>query len=437
VKKSCGAWLLAYVAIAGAIAAAVFHRLPVVTVALWTGIIAGFFGWLGVAYLIGIPGKIREVGRMRRARDGEPPRDGERVAIIGRISPSGPALTAPLSGAQCVAYDYDIKSTYGDEGATYYSGFALTPSVIQGPSGSIRLLAWPDIKLPQQFLFGDDVRARAQEYISGRTFSEGGLSKIREGWAQLMEVYKDDDGSVSSDRKFPEAPSELITARYREKHVPAGAQVCVIGRYSAQRGGIVPAPDAPIMEQATLEVGEPDSFAGRARRGIVGYFIGGVIFVGAILAGLIGLYAFVPLEAAEQMTPSMRFSWPEIRLERELDQHVRPHIASLMHTDWQIPVEGPAGTARGRVRNGDSDRDVSRATASKNGDVVTVDIDGVVVSFDLQGRDLKRLNILGREVDLSKATVRLLEYQGSEVAGRLTYWSDDLACRIAFRAAPR
>ena len=172
-KKSCGAWLLAYVLIAAGIGAVVHRRLPVSQIGIWTGVIAGFFAWLGIAYLFGIPGKLREVGMRKRARDGEPPRDGERVVVLGRINAVGPTLTAPLSGAQCVAYDYDIRSMYGKgEGAAYYTGFALTPSAVQTTSGSVRLLAWPDLKVPQQYLRGDDVRERANEYVSKTPFVE-------------------------------------------------------------------------------------------------------------------------------------------------------------------------------------------------------------------------------------------------------------------------
>lgn len=428
-KKSCGAWLLAYVLIAAGIGAVVHRRLPVSQVGIWAGVIAGFFAWLGVAYLFGIPAKLREVAMRKRARDGEPPRDGERVVVLGRINPVGPALTAPLSGAQCVVYDYDIKSMYGKEGVSYYSGFALTPSAIQTTSGSVRLFAWPNLKVPQEVLGGDDVLARANEYVSKTTFIEGGLGKFREGIAQVMEVFKDDDGSVRTDRKFPGAPDEIIRARFREKCIPAGAAVCLIGHYSAQRGGIIPT-DEPLMNQPAIELGDAESVIASAQRGVIGYFVGGIFFVAAILAALIGLYAVVPLEASEAMDPAMRFSWREVQLEWLLDARVRPRLGQ--YGDASVPVNIPSGTAVGRVKNGTTEREVSRATATKNGDVATIDIDGGVISFDVRGHELQRLEIRGRKIDPRTASIRM-----SDDAGRLTYWSEDVACRVTFRVATK
>src|SRR3990172_5253456 len=85
------------------------------------------------------------------------PRDGERVALAGRIEPvhPGEVLESPFTRKSCVAYDYVVGNlgsgvdvtplAHGDD-SLQRIGFALTPSVVRGGGIEARLLAWPDLQ---------------------------------------------------------------------------------------------------------------------------------------------------------------------------------------------------------------------------------------------------------------------------------------------------
>jgi len=102
-----------------------------------------------------------------------------------------------------------------------------------------------------------------------------------------------------------------------------------------------------------------------------------------------------------------------------------------------------AGTARGRVAAGGRDVVVSRATATRLGDITVVHIDDDVVTLTIdEGQHPLRLRF-GND-DVGAATFpRDLEVEitssthHGEIAGRFTYFRDDAetpACRVTFHA---
>jgi hypothetical protein len=60
VKKACVFPLALYLGIAAIVAGVVYRRFPESGPALMAGFIGGFIVWLGVAYLLAIPGRIGE-----------------------------------------------------------------------------------------------------------------------------------------------------------------------------------------------------------------------------------------------------------------------------------------------------------------------------------------------------------------------------------------
>lgn len=435
-KKACGTQLALYLLIAAAIGGLVYRRFPKEESAIAAAVIGGFFLWLGVAYFIGIGQKLKHGRMISRALEGQPPVDGEKIAAIGRISPTGSPLTSPITKSPAVAYKYDIKSGRGDDEHKHYSGYALTPSIISTQQGSIRLLAWPDLKIKENCILASDAQTNAEEYIAATEWNELSIENIRKSIAEMMDVYKDDDGSVRHDQKGRPA-DDLSRVSFYESVVRAGEPVCVIGKYSAARGGIIPS-DSPLVDQTTLQVGEPHTFGGRTIRGAIGYFIGGVIFVGGSLAALIALYVYVPLEVAEQMSPETRFSWPEIRLEKFIESRVRTPLRHAdMFPEGQLSIDVPANGATGRVRAKGREEVVTRSAAVRDGEKnTTVRIDDETVVFTIDShRKLTTLRILGQNVSPETAELRDLSLVDQGVSGRLTYLtdSDDAAvCRVTF-----
>ncbi|HEY3057259.1 MAG TPA: hypothetical protein VGK31_15135 [Thermoanaerobaculia bacterium] len=445
-KKACLTWLAVYVVLAVAIGLIVYRRYPQSGPAEGAAVFGGVVAWMGVAYLCTIPKKIGEAMMIRRARDGEPPRDGERFAAIGRIVANGPTVTSPFTRTPCVAYKYQIRST-GEHDHSLYEGFALTPSTIQTAQGGIRLLAYPDLKVKPQMIPSAEAQPRAEDYIQATSFREATFSNIRDSFAEMMKLFNDDDGSIRFDHRSANQNTALSRAWYYEWIVRPGDQVCAIGHYSAAKHGLVPDPEAPLQHQATVEQGEPDVFVGRSYRGALGYLIGGGIFAGIAAAGLLALYTFVPLSASEEMKPEMNASWPEIRLERLLDKRVRAPLreSGMLHSGTVALTSMPFNSARGRVIAGGREEVPARAVAVRDNDQTTIRIDDdtIVLTID-SSRQPTRLRILGQDItpqEMSKwLDLDITENSAADVAGRLTFLPDvpgRPACRVSFRATPR
>ena len=441
-KRACGTWLAVYLLLAAAAGAITYRRFPIPGAAAGAAFIGGGVAWMGVAYFAGIGKKFANARMIKRGLSGDAPRDGAKIAAVGRISPNGGALTSPLSKSSCVAYKFEIRSGLSDDDITYYEGFALTPGMVQGRQRSVRLLAWGDLKVPWRTIPASVAQPNAEEYIRETEFREPTLLNFRRSIADMAAIYKDDDGSIRWDQRGLRPPFDvgkpidLQSATYREMLLKPGDSVCVIGRYSAQRGGIIPS-EHPMVDPVTVEVGEPEVFTRRAMSGAVGYFIGGLIFSAIFVAALVALHAFVPLAASEQMNPAMVASWPEIRLERLLDTRVRPrmHEAGML-SDGNVTITLRPGSANGRVRAGGRDVIVSRAVAHRSDGATTITVDDglLVLTIDQKSRPI-RLAMAGREVSIAFADVQIVENGKDEVAGRVIYISDEPngpACRVTF-----
>ncbi len=431
-KKACGLQLLLYVLLTAAVAFIVYRRFPVSEATIISAVIGGFAAYLGIVYLIGIRGKLSEGRMIRRALSGERPVDGDKVAAVGRLVPNGSPLTSPITKTPAVAYKYEIRS-WGKNSSLLYSGFALTASTIQGAQGGMRLLAYPELNIKPKYLQGGEPAKNAEAYVDATEFRDPTKGSLRASIADMMTVFKDDDGIVRIDDKSTAQPSDFAQLRLVEWVIRPGDPVCVIGHYSAQRGGIIPDPKMPL-QQVTIRTGEPESFSGRSVRGAIGYLIAGIIFLTATIAGLTALYANVPLEASEQMNPDMRASWPEIKLERLIENRVRvPMRAAGMLSDGTVANTLSAGSASGRV----NDTFVSRARAERENGLTTITIDDGAAVLTLDRRDrLLTLRLVGNNIeDPQTADLQISRNDEEGATGRLTYLGKGFSgCRVAFNA---
>ena len=429
-KKACGTALLIYAACVIVAGAVLYHRNPAVTMAAF---IAAIPLWFGITYIWEVVRRIKTAAIIRRALAGEGPRDGQRIAAIGRISPNGEPLVAPFSKTPCVIYDYKIVSGFTSDDSTLYSGFAQVPSTIQTRQGSIRLFAHPDLKLPEDVVPRDGAMETAREFVQATQFSETGLGNLGKSITSLMEAYKDEDGNVRYDNQASTAQG-VDRAFFSEKLVRPGDEVCVVGQYSAQRNGIVPDLKSPLINQATLEPGSGDAPLRRARRGLVGYAIGSCIFLGIVAVAFLWFVATNPLEAAEYENPKMNATWPEIRFEWFVDRWVRPHMsrAGLIQRG-SIPNNLERGEARGRVKGGGQDLTVSRTTATRSNGIATVRIDdnAVVMTIDAANRPV-HVQVLGRDIPPQSVDLDV-SHGESGISGRVSVRGDP-AARVAFSA---
>ena len=426
-KKACLIPLALYLLVAAVVWVVVYRRFPVVGPATLTAFIGGFILLLGLGYLYGIPGKIAESRMIRGALSGNRPRDGKKFAAIGRIVPNGAPVISPFTKTTAVACKYEIQTVAGKGVATLYTGFAMNPSSIQGRHGTVRLLAYPDLKVQSSTANSEEARRNAEQYVATAKFRDATAGNLRQSLAEMMALYKDDDGTIRYDQRNAGAEStDLGYAQFLEWIVKPGEQVCVIGRYSEQRSGIVFDPSNPL-DQVRIEVGEPDAFAGRPMRSAIGYLIGGLFILTLCTVALAAFFANVPLEAAEQMNPALRVSWPEVRLERWIEAKIRtPMRAAGMLGSWSVSNDVSAGEARGRV----NDVLVTHSEAERAGErtVVRIGDDSIVLTLDGKGGPVA-LRLNGSDIPRDRwpgaLDLQITSLEPQLVQGRLTFLSDD------------
>jgi len=429
VKKACGTVLVMYAACAAVLAAIIYHRVPDFGSAALVAIIAAIPAWFGITYLWEVARRFAAARMIRRAERGETPRDGEKIAAIGRIMPNGPTLASPFSKSECVIYDYKIATGRTSEDSNLYVGFAQSPSTIQTPYGGVRLLAYADLKVVDSTIPREQALPNAREYIQSTEFR---AASIRGSLKELLDAYKDDDGSIRYDNRLHDA--NIDSALFVEKVVRPCDEVCAIGLYSQQRGGIVPNLKSPLINQTTLEPGGAEAPLKRARSGAIGYGIGACIFLSIVAVGFFAFIALNPLESAENEDPAMNATWPEIRLEWFVDRWVRtPMQQAGMIRRGLLVTNLSVGTAHGRVKAGGRDITVSRASADRveGRTTVRIDDDAVVLTINSQNQPV-RMRIFGREI-APQSIVAEIAQDENRISGRVSVRGEP-ACRLAFRA---
>jgi ankyrin repeat protein len=221
----------------------------------WPGnaFLSGFgavFSGIFISGLFGVFRAYRDARRLRGASSNAVGtfKDGETVAVAGTIRPLDAPLTAPFSGTPCVAYDYDIvhiahrSTSNGTE--TYeqhdISGLALTPSIIDTPTGGVRLLSFAMLEeFPRQVQNSPSAHDRARDFVARTTFKPMGLTKVFTAFNALSEALTDEDGAVRMDWRMTDGEINYNSATIRERLVLPGQQVNAVGKYSTERRGLI------------------------------------------------------------------------------------------------------------------------------------------------------------------------------------------------------
>jgi hypothetical protein len=219
------------------------HFVPSIGIAILGGVsVLALFGAIS-----GFVQRLSDKVVITRAVKGAPFSDGKRAAAIGRIEASGLAtITAPFSGRDCLAYEYEVYEMItmktGRSGSTttkqlYCSGFGLIPSQIRTKQGEIRILGFPLIdEFPKDFTESTDQRARAETYMMKTTFHNM-KQNFKSIFSQFDDLFLDADGAVRKDLGEP--------VKIENKHhlteivVPRGSDVCAIGVYSKRNNALI------------------------------------------------------------------------------------------------------------------------------------------------------------------------------------------------------
>ena len=445
--KSCLRTLAVYVVLAVAVGLLVYHRLPQLSVAIWSGVIAGFFVWLTLAYIWAIPKQLRDWWRMR---SGAPFRDGKRVAVIGPVHQAGSTLYAPFSKTPCIAYQYKIVSLKGENPKDDFEGFAMVPSYVTTEQGQVKILAYPELDFPEEPVRGAEAKANARELIETTNFLSVRVDGIKAAAKELSQLLADDDGTMRYDHRTDPVADSIDDCRMTEKVLRSGDTICALGRYSEERKALVPDPGAPVYA-ATIRKGTPGSFRRGALRKAFGSVIGVGICGGLVTAAAVFFLLNIPMDASEQMNPNRRFLWEEVKLERWLEKNVRmPLVQSGTLTSQGMHLmELCNHCATGRIELDGRVIELEHASAWENEATRVIHIapaegskDGVTITMDRKARTWKITLTAGRvEISIPDAWTLPTDVQtsygsGEIVDGRVTVVAPDDTIRVrsAFRA---
>jgi hypothetical protein len=214
----------------------------------------------------------------------------------------------------------------------------------------------------------------------------------------------------------------------------AGAEVCAIGRYSVDKRA--------LMLDRNLEKAE--GLIGRRINAMGGALMNVTVMMTIVIAAFIAFFAAVPLDFSEDKIADLRPSWMEISAEDWVETHVRTPLL-LAGMPMFVRAEPGAslqpGEARGRMRSGEKEVNVTRAAGGWWRDHIAirfydgdVPVGGIMVAPP--GR-LNALTILSDEIDAETgrhAKLAIHPIGTDQVGGRVSLVKKGVPmCRVVFR----
>lgn len=276
--KGLALWLAA-----SAVAAIALHAYGArPTAAVMGGLIGTAIAWIPYRLFLTAFVRWNESAAIHDSLAGVPPVDGKQTVIVGTLEALEDELVAPLDGARCLAYTYEIRNAVSSEPSrsrqdsfgTIARGRALAPSHIVNSVGTYKLLSLPQIDGVAARLTNDQCISRFLTYARNVSFIDA------DGAAKEFEsLWRADGDRYRADVRLRSLESSNTHGWQAQQHsVPPGAQVGVFGRYSASRGAIVP----NGLMSTRLIVGDAAELGEKLRRQALTYAAIGVAIVSAI-----------------------------------------------------------------------------------------------------------------------------------------------------------
>jgi hypothetical protein len=184
---------------------------------------------------------------LEQAHRGEAPSQDGPIVATGVARAEGQPLQAPISGVECVAYQYRLyilqwrHKRRRDEVPIYW-GYASRPFRIDSPTQAFRIVAVPQLADEMTPHDSADAKTRAKAYVAATRFEPkramiGVLSTVA---TSFKELAAEPSGEVRRDWMAEDTNIGVDALRLEETVVPVGATVSVAGRWSAERRAIVP-----------------------------------------------------------------------------------------------------------------------------------------------------------------------------------------------------
>lgn len=214
----------------------------------------------------------------------------------------------------------------------------------------------------------------------------------------------------------------------------AGAEVCAIGRYSMDSRAL-------ILDR-NLESAE--GLFGRRLNAIGGALMNVAVMTAIVVTAFTAFFAAVPLDFAEDRIADLHPSWLEIGAEDWVETNVRTPLVTAgmpMLVQAEPGASLQSGEARGRIRSGEREANVTRAVAERAGDEVAIrfyDDDRQVGSMTVAPDGvLTALTLLSEDIDPETAGhVKLVfrKVESNQIAGRVSLVKHGVpVCRVVFR----
>ncbi len=211
-----------------------------------------FFCSLGAVFFVSAIYQLlsgnNEVDAVRRFQRGEPPSDGKLVAVSGAIYADSAPILSPFQGVPCVAYSYEIRprGRSEDSSGADAMGFAMVPSSIRTPLGSVRLRSFTMLtEFPERDCFGPEPTRNAGRYLETAPFEDikdGAFSKIS---SLASDLLIGESGTLRRDLRMSH-PASLSDRDLVERRVEEGMEVTALGLYGIDVGGIKPGMSAGV-----------------------------------------------------------------------------------------------------------------------------------------------------------------------------------------------
>lgn len=296
-KKACLIGLLQFLVPIAVYAALLWRRLEW-PINLFASLFLGVFMAVAIGLIWKAIHQMQDYSLLKSSTGGMPARtDGKRTAVFGKIYPFGEAAIAPFSGAQCVCcvwgiYHWVVSGSGKNRSRSKQymaQGHVLIPSFIRTGLEDVKLLGFPHLEGFPQTDYGDaetdfEARRKAAEYLNRMPLEEKkGISDVKEVFSEIKDLMTDSDGAVRKEYRNVAADDIPQDTTLEEQYVPPGAEICLMGKWSADQRGIVPE-DMASGKQVTIRKGTPDAVASSLRTGFIARLIGGLILASAVNA---------------------------------------------------------------------------------------------------------------------------------------------------------
>jgi hypothetical protein len=242
----------------------------------WVGLAAAVLLVLGASNLLHLLGGYGRGDSARstllaRATTGEPPAEGGPMLVTGTVRPDGPALRAPLSGKECVAYEYRLYrrqwlgSRTGHRTTVYWGGYAFQSFMVDTGARAVRIGAMPEIVDEPNRDKTDHTSRNAREYLQSTRFEDvAGAEIVSLFGTMLGDRLAEAQTGIRRDWHRASASPDPDTLRFEERSVPVGATVSVAGHWLPTLRALVAEPGGLGGSPVTIVTGGPESLLRRS-----------------------------------------------------------------------------------------------------------------------------------------------------------------------------